>query len=165
MQKTFHPDNYSLRERLCLSLDYFCSKKGPCGFGGLGMPKRGYVFPRDIPFFQISLTPLKCDILPHISPDLEIILSSRWGDPGQWPSDAGAKLHPPEEVLFLLSHQYPTHGPCSNFSTVVLFYFYRFLNVFWSKHIFPFLNMGFFPQHKELRTWFSQVRNIVRRTE
>ena len=47
------------------------------------MTQRRHVFPREITFFQTDVTPLKCDTLPHISPDLEIIRSSKGGEPGQ----------------------------------------------------------------------------------
>lgn len=126
MQKTFHPDKSSLRERLWLSLDYLCIKKSPVDFEGLGWLKE------DMSFLERLLSSKQMRLLWNLTYYLTfhlIILSSKWGEPGQWPSDAGAKLCPLEGVFFLLSLQYSIHGMCSSFTMVVLFYFYRFHNV------------------------------------
>lgn len=84
MQKTFHPDKSSLRERLWLSLDYLCIKKEPCSFWGPGMTQRRHVFPREITFFQTDATPLKFNILPHISPDYSQLQMRRTWTMTQW---------------------------------------------------------------------------------
>ena len=101
-------------------------RRSPVAFEGLGWLKE------DMSFLERLLSSKQMWLLWNLSYYLTfhlIILSSKWGEPGQWPSDAGAKLCPLEGVFFLLSLQYSIHGMCSSFTMVVLFYFYRFHNV------------------------------------